>query len=105
MILKLIIILKNNKDSDLLQNWHFCSKKKVENALAQITCKMLFQEILKFAAVSEAGQIRMTHKIRLILLISFHKKVGLKTFCFTWEKIGVSWRIFFLHFYSHFGSN
>jgi hypothetical protein len=84
MILKLIIILKNNKDSNLLQNLHFLQKENIENALAQITRKMLlFQEILKFAAVSEAGQIRMTHKIRLILLLSFHKKVGLKTICFT----------------------
>jgi hypothetical protein len=59
-------------------------KENIENALAQITRKvLLFQEILKFAAVSEAGQILMPHKIRLILLLSFHKKVGLKTICFT----------------------
>jgi hypothetical protein len=58
--------------------------ENIENALAQITRKMLlFQEILKNAAVKEAGQILMTHKIRLILLLSFHKKVGLKTICFT----------------------
>jgi hypothetical protein len=58
--------------------------ENIENALAQITRKMLlFQEILKNAAVREAGQILMTHKIRLILLLSFHKKVGLKTICFT----------------------
>ncbi len=43
---------------------------------------LLFKEILKFAAISEAGQILMTHKIRLILLLSFDKKVGLKTICF-----------------------
>jgi hypothetical protein len=43
---------------------------------------LLFQEILKNAAVREAGQILMTHKIKLILLLSFHKKVGLKTICF-----------------------
>jgi hypothetical protein len=60
-------------------------QENIENALAQITRKMLllFQEILKNAAVKEAGQILMTHKIRLILLLSFHKKVGLKTICFT----------------------
>jgi hypothetical protein len=53
-------------------------QENIENALAQITRKMLlFQEILKFAAVSEAGQILMTHKIRQILLLSFHKKVEL----------------------------
>jgi hypothetical protein len=58
--------------------------ENIENALAQITRKMLlFQEILKNAAVRKAGQILMTHKIRLILLLSFHKKVGLKTICFT----------------------
>jgi hypothetical protein len=58
--------------------------ENIENALAQITRKMLlFQEILKNAAVKEAGQILMTHKIRRILLLSFHKKVGLKTICFT----------------------
>jgi hypothetical protein len=58
--------------------------ENTENALAQITRKMLlFQEIIKFVAVSEAGQIQMTHKIRLILLLLFHKKVGLKTICFT----------------------
>jgi hypothetical protein len=52
----------------------------IENALAQITRKMLlFQEIKKNAVVREAGQILMTHKIRLILLLLFHKKVGLKT--------------------------
>jgi hypothetical protein len=66
-------------------------KENIENALAQVTRKMLlFQEILKFAAVCEAGKILMTHKIRLILLLSFHKKVGLKTICFTREKIGDS---------------
>jgi hypothetical protein len=65
--------------------------QNIENALAQITRKiMLFQEILKNAAVRKAGQILMTQKIRLILLLSFHKKVGLKTICFTFEKIGVS---------------
>jgi hypothetical protein len=53
--------------------------ENIENALAQITRKiLLFQEILKNTAVREAGQILMTHKIRLILLLSFHKKVGLK---------------------------
>jgi hypothetical protein len=58
-------------------------KENIEKALAQITRKMLlFKEILKFAAISEAGQILMTHKIRLILLLSFDKKVGLKTICF-----------------------
>jgi hypothetical protein len=58
--------------------------ENIEKALAQITRKMLlFHEILKNAAVREAGQILMTHKIRLILLLSFHKKVGLKTICFT----------------------
>jgi hypothetical protein len=58
--------------------------ENIENALAQITRKMLlFQEILKNAAVREAGQILMTHKIRLILLLSFHKNVGFKTICFT----------------------
>ncbi len=40
---------------------------------------LLFQEILKNAAVSEAGQTLMMHKIRLTLLLSFHTKVGLKT--------------------------
>jgi hypothetical protein len=69
MILKLIIILENNKDSDLQQNLHFCSKKKSKN--------------LELATVREAGKILMTHKIRLILLLSFHKKVRLKTICFT----------------------
>jgi hypothetical protein len=44
---------------------------------------LLFQQNLKNAAVREAGQILMTLKIRLILLLSFHKKVGLKTICFT----------------------
>ncbi len=40
-------------------------KENIENALAQITRKMLlFKEILKFAAVSKAGQILMTHKIK-----------------------------------------
>jgi hypothetical protein len=59
-------------------------QENIENALAQITRKMLlFQENLKNAAVSEAGQILMTHKVRLILLLSFHKKVRLKTICFT----------------------
>jgi hypothetical protein len=59
-------------------------QENIENALAQITRKMLlFQEILKNAAVREAGQILMTHKIRLILLLSFHEKVGLKIVCFT----------------------
>jgi hypothetical protein len=58
--------------------------ENIENALAQITRKMLlFREILKNAAVREAGQIQMTHKIGLILLLSFHKKVGFKTICFT----------------------
>jgi hypothetical protein len=58
--------------------------ENIENALAQITRKMLlFQEIIKNAAVTEAGQILVTHKIKLILLLSFHKKVGLKTICFT----------------------
>jgi hypothetical protein len=53
-------------------------QENIENALAQISRKMLlFQEILKFVAVSEAGQILMTHKIRQILLLSFHKKVEL----------------------------
>jgi hypothetical protein len=55
----------------------------IKNALAQITRKMLFfQGNLEFVAVREAGQILMTYKIKLILLLSFHKKVGLKTICF-----------------------
>jgi hypothetical protein len=46
MILKLIIILKNNKDSNLLQNLPLFQQENIENALAQITRKMLlFQEI------------------------------------------------------------
>jgi hypothetical protein len=39
-------------------------QENIANAPAQITRKMLlFQEILKNAAVREAGQIVMTHKI------------------------------------------
>jgi hypothetical protein len=95
----LTIILKNNKDSDLLQKFTLLQKKNIENPLAQITRQMLlFQEILKFAAVNKADQILMTLKIRLILLLSFHKKVGLKTICFTGEKIEFFFRFFFLIF-------
>ncbi len=84
MILKLIIILKNNKDSDLLQNLHFCSKKTSKMHWPKSPAKCCcFKKLKKNAAVREAGQILVTHKIRLILLLLFHKKVGLKTICFT----------------------
>jgi hypothetical protein len=71
MILKLIIILKNNKDSDLLKH----RKCTGSNHPQIIVVTRNFNFNFKFAAVSE-GQILMTHKIRLILLLSFHKKLS-----------------------------
>jgi hypothetical protein len=59
-------------------------QESIKNELSQITRKiLLFQENLKFPEVRRIDKFLMTHKIRLIIPLSFHKKFGLEAICIT----------------------
>jgi hypothetical protein len=81
-------------------------QENIKNALSQITRKiLLFQENAEFPKVRRIEKFFMACKFRLIICLPFHKKFGLKTICFVWEKIVVFWRIFFLDICGHLETN
>ncbi len=81
-------------------------QENIKNALSQITSKiLLFQENAEFPEIRRIEKNFMACKFRLIICLSFHKKFGLKTICFAWEKIEVFWRIFFIDFCGHLETN
>jgi hypothetical protein len=77
----------------------FFIQKNIKNAVSQNTRKiLLFQKKSDFSEVRRAVKFLMSHKIRLIICLSSHKKFMLKAIYFVWEKIEVFRRIFFLDF-------